>query len=113
MITCHITYKIDPTKISDFEDYAKAWIPLVERFGGQHHGYFLPHEGPNDLAFAAFSFPSLAAYEDYREKSGSDPDCKAAYELATKTACIMRYDRHFLRPVLKGDLSSYKDGAHG
>lgn len=58
MIPCHVTYKIDPVRIESFEVYAKAWIPLVERFGGTHHGYFLPHEGPNDLAFAAFSFPS-------------------------------------------------------
>ncbi|SEN03412.1 NIPSNAP protein [Roseovarius tolerans] len=105
MITCHVTYKIDPAKVSDFEIYAKAWIPLVKRFGGTHHGYFLPHEGPNDLAFAAFSFPSLAAYETYRTDSAADPDCKAAYDFAVRTKCILRYDRHFLRPVLDGDIS--------
>jgi len=31
------------------------WIPLVGKFGGQHHGYFLPHEGPNNIAHALFS----------------------------------------------------------
>ena len=103
MITCHVTYKLDPAKVADFEVYAKAWIPLVQRFGGTHHGYFLPHEGPNDLAFAAFSFPSLAAYEIYRTDSATDPDCKAAYDFAIRTNCILRYDRHFLRPVLNGD----------
>ncbi|MEX3013939.1 NIPSNAP family protein [Gymnodinialimonas hymeniacidonis] len=108
MITCHITYQIDPMKTSDFEVYAQAWIPLVERFGGTHHGYFLPHEGPNDLAFAAFSFPSLAAYEAYRSDSMKDEDCKAAYDFAVRTNCIVRYDRHFLRPVLSGDLSGIK-----
>lgn len=110
MITCHITYTVDPMKISDFEAYAQAWIPLVERFGGTHHGYFLPHEGPNDLAFAAFSFPSLAAYETYRSDSMQDEDCKAAYDFAVRTNCILRYDRHFLRPVLSGDLSGIKVG---
>ncbi len=105
MITCHITYKINPTKVDDFETYAKLWIPLVERFGGTHHGYFLPHEGPNDLGFAAFSFPSLAEYETYRTQSMKDADCQAAYEFAVKTNCILRYDRHFMRPVLEGDLS--------
>lgn len=109
MITCHVTYKIDPAKIEDFEAYAKAWIPLVERFGGTHHGYFLPHEGPNDLAFAAFSFPSLAAYEVYRTKSATDTDCNAAYDFAVRTKCILRYDRHFLRPVLDGDISGVVD----
>lgn len=103
MITCHITYQIDPDKLSDFEAYAKAWVALVERFGGAHHGYFLPHESPNDLAFAAFSFPSLAAYETYRTDSMGDPDCQAAYAFAQRTKCIRRYDRHFMRPVLDGD----------
>jgi hypothetical protein len=109
MITCHVTYKIDPAKIESFEIYAKAWIPLVDRFGGTHHGYFLPHEGPNDLAFAAFSFPSLADYEVYRTESAADSDCIAAYEFAVRTKCILRYDRHFLRPVLDGDISGIRD----
>ncbi|SDY90129.1 NIPSNAP protein [Jannaschia faecimaris] len=109
MITCHVTYKIDPEKVAEFEVYASAWIPLVERFGGSHHGYFLPHEGPNDLAFAAFSFTSLAAYESYRTESSADPDCKAAYDFAVRTRCILRYDRHFLRPVLEGDASGVRD----
>jgi len=109
MITCHVTYNIDPAKVAEFEVYAKAWIPLVERFGGTHHGYFLPHEGPNDLAFAAFSFPSLSAYEIYRTESAADDDCKAAYDFAVRTNCILRYDRHFLRPVLDGDISGILD----
>ncbi len=112
MITCHITYRIDPTKLAEFEAYAKAWLPLVKRFGGTHHGYFLPHEGPNDLAFAAFSFPSLAAYEEYRSNSVDDPDCQAAYEFAVKTKCILRYDRHFLRPVLEGSLDEISDAGN-
>ena len=105
MITCHITYKIDPAKLPEFETYAKAWIPLVEHFGGTHHGYFLPHEGPNDLAFAAFSFPSLADYETYRTESMSDVDCQTAYSFALETGCILRYDRYFMRPVLEGSLA--------
>ncbi|MEM8837945.1 MAG: NIPSNAP family protein, partial [Pseudomonadota bacterium] len=65
MITCTIRYVIDPYQIPEFEIYAKAWITLVTKFGGTHHGYFLPHEGANNIAFAMFSFESLAAYEDY------------------------------------------------
>lgn len=104
LITCHITYKIDPAKLAEFEAYAQAWIPIVERFGGKHHGYFLPHEGPNDLAFAAFSFASLADYETYRLDSTTDPDCQAAYAFAAETKCILRHDRYFMRPVLEGGL---------
>ncbi|WP_370232195.1 NIPSNAP family protein [Cognatishimia sp.] len=103
MITCYISYQIDPSQVAAFEAYGKTWIALVERYGGQHHGYFLPHEGPNDLATAAFSFESLAAYEVYRDQIKSDPDCVAAFEFAEKTGCIKRYDRHFLRPCLTGD----------
>ncbi|MEX0302394.1 MAG: NIPSNAP family protein [Leisingera sp.] len=108
MITCYITYEIEPAKIEAFENYAKAWIPLVERFGGTHHGYFLPHESANDLAVALFSFPSLAAYEDYRARSFEDEDCLAAFQYAKDNCIVRRYDRTFLRPVLEGDLEPLK-----
>jgi hypothetical protein len=64
MITCYLRYTIDPHELKEFEACAKMWIPLVNKFGGQHHGYFLPHEGPNNVALALFSFPTLAAYEE-------------------------------------------------
>lgn len=99
MITCYVQYELNPAKIAEFEEYAKMWMPLVEKFGGIHHGYYLPHESPNDLAVCLFSFPSLAEYEQYRIKSMEDDDCLKAYELAEKTDCIRRYDRHFLRPL--------------
>ena len=100
MITCYLKYEIDPNKVEAFETYARAWIPLVEKFGGTHHGYFMPHESANDLAIALFSFPSLTAYEKYRLDSRDDPDCQNAYELAARSGCIRRYDRQFLRPVV-------------
>ncbi len=50
MITCYIKYIIDPTKLDEFEQYGKIWIKLVNQFGGQHLGYFLPHEGANNIA---------------------------------------------------------------
>ncbi len=52
MITCYLKYVIDPYKAKEFEHYAKLWIPLVNKFGGQHHGYFLPSEGANNIALA-------------------------------------------------------------
>jgi len=102
MITCSLTYTIDPNKVAEFEIYAKAWIHLINRMGGTHHGYWLPHEGANDIAYCHFSFPSLAAYEDYRTRMAQDTDCDAAYAYAIKTGCIIRYDRSFTRPVLTG-----------
>ena len=45
MITCVVHYVVDPAKIADFERFGRAWMELVERHGGRHHGYFLPSEG--------------------------------------------------------------------
>ena len=42
MITCYLRYVVDPFKLKEFEAYGKMWIPLVEKFGGKHHGYFMP-----------------------------------------------------------------------
>lgn len=102
MITATLTYRIDPFQVDAFETYAKVWIHLVNRMGGTHHGYFLPHEGANDKAWAMFSFPSLTAYEAYRAAMAQDADCQAAYAHAAKTRCILSYDRTFTRPVLTG-----------
>ena len=99
MITCFVKYVLDPTKIGDFETYGKMWIPLVNKFGGQHLGYFLPHEGANNIGYALFNFPSLATYEKYRTDSMKDPDCIAAYQYAEETQCIISYERSFLKPL--------------
>ena len=101
MITCYLRYTIDPYKIKEFEKYGKMWIPLVNKFGGTHHGYFLPHEGSSNIALAMFSFPSLAAYEEYRIKSMDDPDCQQAFKYAEETRCILSYERSFMRPVFE------------
>ena len=71
MITCVVEYVIDPAKTEAFERFARRWMELVDRHGGRHHGYFLPAEGASDKALALFSFPSLAAYEQYRGCFGS------------------------------------------
>ena len=72
MVTCYIRYVINPKKVKEFEEYAKMWIPLVEKFGGQHNGYFLPSEGASNIALALFTFESLTAYDEYRNKSFQD-----------------------------------------
>ncbi|MBT3145448.1 NIPSNAP family protein [Neptunomonas phycophila] len=101
MITCYLNYVIDPYKLKEFEHYAKLWIPLVNKFGGQHHGYFLPSEGANNKALALFSFPSLATYEKYREKSLEDIECIQAFAYAEETKCIVSYERSFFKPVFE------------
>ena len=99
MITCYIRYVIDPDKLPEFEHYGKLWIPLVERFGGTHHGYFLPSEGASNVALALFTFPGFAEYEEYRNKSFEDSECQAAFQYAQDTKCIVSYERSFFRPV--------------
>ncbi len=99
MVTCYLRYVIDPDKLEEFEHYARLWIPLVEKFGGQHHGYFLPHEGANNIALALFSFPGLAEYEVYRQQAAQDSECQAAMAYYAKTKCFLNYERSFMRPV--------------
>ncbi len=101
MVTCYLRYIIDPYKLEEFETYGKLWIPLVEKFGGQHHGYFMPSEGTNNVALALFTFPSLAAYEQYRTDSREDPACVAAFKYAADTRCILSFERSFFRPVFQ------------
>jgi NIPSNAP len=104
LITCHVRYVIDPHKLGEFESYAKMWLPLIGRFGGRHHGYFLPSEGASNIALALFSFPNLAAYEAYREQSRVDAECAAAFRYADETRCIISYERSFFRPLLSDGL---------
>ncbi len=101
MVTCFIDYIIDANKAIEFENYAKLWIPLVNKFGGQHQGYFLPSEGANNVALALFTFPSLAEYEEYRIESFKDLECIAAFDYAIQTRCIKSYKRSFFRPLFK------------
>ncbi|WIM37900.1 NIPSNAP family protein [Paenibacillus sp. PK4536] len=101
MITCYLKYVIDPYQVKEFEQYAKMWIPLVNKLGGTHHGYFLPHEGANNIAYALFSFPSLADYERYRQEMEVDEECQQAFEFANKNKCIISYERSFMRPVFE------------
>jgi hypothetical protein len=96
MVTCFLRYIIDPFKLKEFERYGKVWIPLVERYGGKHHGYFLPSEGANNVALAMFTFPSLALYEEYRVKSRQDPECLAAFKFAEKHAASSAMSGAFL-----------------
>lgn len=103
MITCHIRYVVDQDKLAEFETYSRMWLELMPRFGGTHHGYFMPSEGESDIALALFSFPSFAAYENYRRESAGDPDVAKAIDFYKQTRCFLRYERSFFRPVLPAD----------
>ncbi|WP_431788299.1 NIPSNAP family protein [Streptomyces sp. G9] len=105
MITCVVRYTIDPKKIAAFERFGSRWMELVQAHGGTHHGYFLPAEGASDEALALFSFPSLAAYEEYRQLFGREPEFIAADRIRDESGCVLRYERTFMRPLLPGDLA--------
>lgn len=100
MITCVVRYTIDPAKIDAFEQFAHAWMALVDAHGGSHHGYFLPSEGKSDEALALFSFGSLASYETYRANFGVHPDFIAADAIRDQSGCVLRHERTFMRPLL-------------
>lgn len=99
-IVCHIRYQLDPAKRPAFEDYAKNWGRIIPRCDGKLFGYFMPHEGTNDVARALIGFESLAAYEAYRAKLRSDADGLANFAFAERERFVLREKREFLRLVV-------------
>jgi len=98
-VVCQIRYQIDPFKRAHFEEYARNWLTIIPACGGQLLGYFMPHEGTNDVAFAMIGFESLAAYETYRARLRSDDKSIANFSFAEREKLILREERVFLRPV--------------
>ena len=99
-ITVFIRYQIDPFKRPQFEAYAKRWIPVIAKCGGDLIGYFMPHEGTNNIAFALISFESLAAYESYRARLRADSEGMANFNFAEENKFILAEERTFLRKVV-------------
>ena len=98
-ITCFIRYQIDPFQRDAFRRYAEAWGRIIPRCGGKLLGYFLPHEGTNDIAWGLISFDSLAAYETYRATLKADPEGRANFEWAQRERFILREERTFVEGV--------------
>jgi hypothetical protein len=99
VITVFIRYRIDPHKREAFERYAQRWLELIPKAGGDLVGYWMPHEGTNDIAFGLISFDSLAAYEAYRARLRADAQCAANFAFAEEERFIASEDRMFLRRV--------------
>jgi NIPSNAP len=49
LITVFIRYQFDPFKRAMFEEYAKRWLAIIPRCGGDLVGYWMPHEGTTTL----------------------------------------------------------------
>jgi hypothetical protein len=98
-VTCCIRYVIDPFQRDAFETYARNWLGIIPRCGGDLVGYFLPHEGTNNIALAMIAFESLAAYEHYRDELKSDKDAVSNFDFAQERRFILSEERSFLMKV--------------
>jgi hypothetical protein len=98
-IVCCIQYEIDPFKRAQFENYARAWCGIIPACGGDLIGYYMPHEGTNNVALALIGFESLAAYEAYRARLKEDAQGMANFSFAENERLILREQRTFLRPA--------------
>lgn len=98
-ITCVIRYEIDPFQRAAFKAYAENWGRIIPRCGGHLVGYFLPHEGSNNVAWGLIAFDSLAAYEAYRNRLKTDPEGDANFLMAQEQRFILKEERSFVETV--------------
>jgi NIPSNAP len=99
-ITVFIRYQLDPFKRDGFEAYARNWLTIIPKCGGEVVGYWMPHEGTDNIAYGLISFASLAAYETYRARLKSDGEGAANFALAQTERFIVSEKRTFLRQVV-------------
>ena len=98
-IVCCIRYVIDPFQAGAFEAYARKWLTIIPACGGECLGYFMPHEGTNNIALALLRFDSLAVYEAYRARIKTDASGMANFQGAQEKRFILSEERTFLREV--------------
>ncbi len=95
-IAVFIRYQIDPCQREAFARYAETWGRVIPRCGGHLVGYFLPHEGTNDVAWGVIAFESLAAYESYRARLRADDEGRRNFAAAASGRFIFREERTFV-----------------
>ena len=98
-ITVFIRYQLDPFKKQHFELYAKQWLEIIPKCGGDLVGYWMPHEGTNNIAYGLISFDSLASYETYRARLKSVAAVVSNFNSAETHQFILAEERTFLRRV--------------
>jgi hypothetical protein len=98
-IACFIRYDIDPGQRDAFRTYAETWGTIIPRCGGNLVGYFLPHEGTNDVAWGVIRCESLAAYEAYRTRLKADAEARTNFAFAKSSKLILHERRTFLEVV--------------
>ena len=100
-LTCFIRYEIDPFKRELFRAYCEHWGRIIPRCGGHLIGYFLPHEGTNDIAWGLISFASLGDYETYRARLKADPAARENFAFAQQKRFILSEERTFTEKVVR------------
>lgn len=110
-IVCFIRYQIDPFQREEFKKYAENWGRIIPRCGGHLIGYFLPHEGTNDVAWGLIAFDSLASYETYRRRLKSDPEGMKNFSMAQAKRLILREERNFVE-VVDGTTNSWRTNSN-
>ena len=98
-VTCVIRYQIDSFQRDAFAEYARNWGRVIPECGGYLIGYFMPHEGTNDIAWALIGFDSLAAYETYRSRLKTHPGARENFAFAQTKRFIVREERTFVEGV--------------
>jgi hypothetical protein len=98
-VACVIRYEIDPYQRDAFQTYAQNWGRIIPRCGGHLVGYFLPHEGTNNVAWGLIAFDSLASYEAYRTRLKTDPEGCENFAMASEKRLIVREERTFVEAV--------------
>ena len=101
MLTLCIRYTLDATKLAEFEAYGRSVAGPIERCGGKLVGYFAPTKfaGPTNAALALIDFPSLAAYERYREALAADQEHNDVARRAAQSGVLLVEDRSFIQRV--------------
>ena len=102
-VTVFIRYQLDPFKRAMFEEYAKRWLTIIPKCGGDLVGYWMPHEGTNNIAWGLISFDSLASYEAYRARLKKDPEGAANFRFAAEKRFILSEERTFLRALPRAE----------
>jgi hypothetical protein len=92
-------YQIDPFQREDFEKRAEHLGRIIPRNGGHLVGYFMPHEGTNDVAWGLIAFDSLADYETYRARLRDDQDLAREDAMVKSKRLILREERNFVKIV--------------
>src|SRR5262249_48209105 len=98
-ITVFIRYQLDPFQCDAFEDYARRWLTIIPKCGGNLLRYWMPHESTHTIPHWPISCDTFAAYEASRARLKAEREGAANFRFAQEQRFILSEERTFLRPV--------------